>query len=391
MLVSDKPTLNVSWVKDARSNLFHQGNLMDQQESGRRPRKTNRLSLPADLTTPVYGLFALGILYTLYLAHQIILPIILAIMASLLLSPLVHRASRWRIPRVVSALVLVLSLLLAMAGIGVAVATPALQWAERAPQGVSRLLLGQGEFMSTIDRVSESARKVEAQVDGLSENAEQPTTVVMQTDSWRNQLMSKVQNGLAGLALALALTYFLLVSGDRLIQNLIRQQPREQRRRSLHIVRDAQREIGQYLAVIGLSNVIVGITTGLLCWAVGLPDPVVWGLVAGLARFIPYLGVILTIILLAIVSATSLDQLWMMAIVPLGYLILTSLVGFFIEPWVHGFRMAINPVIIFVSIFFWGWLWGPVGVLLAVPLMTVIQVVLRQIPVLWPVYRVIAR
>ena len=74
-----------------------------------------------------------------------------------------------------------------------------------------------------------------------------------------------------------------------------------------------------------------------------------------------------------------------------GVLGLTTLVGFFIEPWIHGFRMAINPVIIFVSIFFWGWLWGPVGVLLAVPLMTVIQVVLKQIPKLRPVYKVIAR
>ncbi|WP_339800486.1 AI-2E family transporter [uncultured Marinobacter sp.] len=364
---------------------------MDQQDPGQPRPKRNRLSVPADLTTPVYGLFALGILYTLYLAHQIILPIILAIMTSLLLSPLVHRASRWRIPRVVSALVLVLGLLLALAGIGAAVATPALEWAERAPQGVSRLLLGQGEFRSKIDRVTESARKVEEQVEGLSDNQEQPTTVVLQTDSWRNQLMTKVQNGLAGLALALALTYFLLVSGDRLIQNLIRQQPRKQRRRSLRIVHDVQHEIGQYLAVIGLSNVIVGTATGLLCWAAGLPDPVVWGLVAGLARFVPYLGVILTIVLLAVVSATSLDELWMMAIAPMGYLALTSLIGFFIEPWVHGFRMAINPVIIFVAIFFWGWLWGPVGVLLAVPLMTVIQVVLGQIPALRPVYRVIAR
>jgi len=114
-------------------------------------------------------------------------------------------------------------------------------------------------------------------------------------------------------------------------------------------------------------------------------------LIAGLARFIPYLGVILTILLLAVVSAISLDAVWLMAFAPLGYLGLTTLVGFFIEPWVHGFRMAINPVVIFVSIFFWGWLWGPVGVLLAVPLMTVIQVVLKQIPKLRPVYRVIAR
>lgn len=349
------------------------------------------LKVPAELTTPVYGLFVLGILYTLYLAHQIVLPIVLAIMASLLLTPLVDRAERWRIPRVISALVLVLCLLGALLSVAAAVATPAIEWAERAPQGLSRLLVGDSPFKSQIDRVTESARRVEEQMEELADNGERPTTVVLQTDSWRSQLMSKAQNGLAGLALTLALTYFLLVSGDRLIKNFIRQQPRLRRRQSLRIVQGAQDQVAQYLAVIGISNVVVGVTTALMCWAIGLPEPAVWGLVAGLARFIPYLGVILTISLLAVVSATSLDTLWMMALAPLGYLVLTSLVGFFIEPWIHGFRMAINPVIIFVSIFFWGWLWGPVGVLLAVPLMTVIQVVLRQIPSLRPVYRVIAR
>lgn len=347
----------------------------------------------SDLATPLNGLFALGILYTLYLAHQIVLPIVLAILTSLLLFPVVKKAyDRFGIPRVLSSLVLVAVVLAGLVGIGVAVATPAMEWAQQAPEGVSRLLMGESGLKSQIDKVNESARKVEESVDDLSENEQTTTnTVVLQTDSWRNQLLTKARNGAAGLALALALTYFLLVGGDRIILNFVRQLPKQQRRNVLHIARDSQQQIAQYLAVLSLSNLLVGTITGLICWAVGLPDPAVWGLVAGLARFIPYLGVILTITLLAVVSATSLDTLWMMAIAPVGYLALTSTVGFFIEPWIHGFRMAINPVVIFVSIFFWGWLWGPVGVLLAVPLMTVIQVVVKQIPKLRPIYKVIAR
>lgn len=356
------------------------------EESG--PGKTPQ----SDLATPLYGLFALGILYTLYLAHQIVLPIVLAILTSLLLFPLVKKAyEKAGIPRVLSSLVLVLLVLAGLAGIGIAVATPAVEWAQKAPQGISRLLVGESEILNQIDKVSESAKKVEESVGDLSDSQESTSTVVLQTDSWRNQLLAKARNGAAGLALTLALTYFLLVGGDRIIQNFVRQLPRGQRRNVLHIARDSQHQIAQFLGVLSLSNLLIGIITGLICWGVGLPDPAVWGLVAGLARFIPYLGVILTITLLAVVSATSLDTLWMMAIAPAGYLALTSTVGFFIEPWIHGFRMAINPVIIFVSIFFWGWLWGPVGVLLAVPLMTVIQVVLKQIPRLRPIYRVIAR
>jgi predicted PurR-regulated permease PerM len=347
----------------------------------------------SELAMPLNGLFALGILYTLYLAHQIVLPITLAALTSLLLFPLVKKAQeKARIPRVLSALVLVLLVLAAMAGVGATVATPAVEWAQKAPQGISRLLVGDSDIVSQIGKVSESARRVEESVGDLSQNPDSTSsTVVLQTDSWRDQVLNKAQNFVAGLALALALTYFLLVGGDRIILNLVRQLPREQRRNVLRIARDSQQQIAQFLAVLSLSNVLVGTTTGLVSWAVGLPDPAVWGLVAGLARFIPYLGVILTTTLLTIVSAISLDTFWMMTVAPLSYLLMTSTIGFFIEPWIHGFRMAINPVIIFVSIFFWGWLWGPVGVLMAVPLMTVIQVVLKQIPKLRPIYKVIAR
>jgi predicted PurR-regulated permease PerM len=366
---------------------------MNGQPTNNEPAgESKRPLISSDLATPIYGLFGLGILYTLYVAHQIVLPIILAVMTSLLLSPLVKRAYvKWRIPRMVSSLILVLLVLAGIVGITLAVATPALKWVEEVPQGISRLLVGESEISRQIARVTESAEQVERSVEEISDSDQQPSTVVLQTDSWRSQLMAKVRNGIAGLALALALTYFLLVSGDRLIHNFIRQLPIDQRKTVLRMTHESQHQIAQYLGVLGLSNLVVGTTTGLICWAVGLPDPAVWGLVAGLARFIPYLGNILSISLLTIVSVVSLEELWMMAIAPLGFLGLTTLVGLFIEPWIHGFRMAINPVIIFVSIFFWGWLWGPVGVLLAVPLMTVIQVVLKQIPKLRPVYKVIAR
>jgi predicted PurR-regulated permease PerM len=383
----------LAWILPGQFISRYAGFIMDGQSTNNEPAGENKHPLiSSDLATPIYGLFGLGILYTLYVAHQIVLPIILAVMTSLLLSPLVKRAYvKWRIPRMVSSLIFVLLVLAGIVGITLAVATPALKWVEEVPQGISRLLVGESEISRQIARVTESAEQVEKSVEELSETEQQATTVVLQTDSWRSQLMAKVRNGIAGLALALALTYFLLVSGDRLIHNFIRQLPIEQRKTVLRMTHESQHQIAQYLGVLGLSNLVVGTTTGLICWAVGLPDPAVWGLVAGLARFIPYLGNILSISLLTIVSVVSLDELWMMAVAPLGFLGLTTLVGLFIEPWIHGFRMAINPVIIFVSIFFWGWLWGPVGVLLAVPLMTVIQVVLKQIPKLRPVYKVIAR
>lgn len=346
---------------------------------------------PVDLKVPVYGLFLLGVLYTLYLAHEILFPILLAVLTALALAPMVRWAGRrLRIPRPISALMAVLALLAAMIGLAWAVVMPMLDWAERAPHGVSQLLLGQSELTSQLDRLSQSAREIEEQIEALGED-NGPDAVVVQTSNWREDLASGAQRTVAAIALALTLTYFLLVGGDRLIQNLVRQLPRRHRRTVLRVIKGSQQQIASYLAVVCSSNALVGVAIGLVAWAAGLPTPAVWGLIAGLTRFIPYLGVIIALLLLTVVSAYTHDEIWMIALVPASYLLLSALVGVFVEPWIHGYRMAINPVVIFVAIFFWGWLWGPVGALLAVPLMTVIQVVLRQIEPLRPVYRVIAR
>ncbi|MEX0730212.1 MAG: AI-2E family transporter [Aquisalimonadaceae bacterium] len=349
------------------------------------------------LRISVHGLFCLGILYTLYLAHQVILPITLAVLASLLLAPLVGYLARFGMPRAVSAGVLLLLLVSAVAGTATLASKPLLEWMEHAPAGISRLLVQDGELREVLGRMSSSARQVEKAVEELrepppEEEGEVPAKVVLESESWRGQLLVNARDAAAALALGLALSYFLLISGNRLISNYVDQLPsRVRRRNTLRMVRDCQREIARYLAVITVSNSLVGLLTGVMAWAVGLPSPVVWGVIATLLRFVPYLGVVITVALLLLVSAANLEEPFMMLVVPLGYLLLNTVVGFFLEPWIHGYRLSVNPVVIFLGIFFWGWLWGPIGVLLAVPLMTVIQVVLRHVQALRPIYRVIAR
>ena len=356
-----------------------------------------RALFPPDdpLRISVHGLFALGVLYTLYLAHQVVLPVTLAILVSLLLSPAVSALARRGIHRAVAAFVTLTLFVSLLAGTAWMTAQPMLEWAEHAPDGLARLMVRDGGLREAFDSMTDSARQMEEAMEELREEeaAEQePTTVVLESESWRGQLMVNARNTGVAVVLALALSYFLLVGGNSLILNFTQQlRTRERRRKTLRMVRDCRREIGRYLLVITLSNGSVGLLTGLMAWAVGLPSPAVWGLIAALLRFVPYLGVVATVALLLIVSAASLESLvWVLA-VPAGYLLLNTVVGFFIEPWIHGYRLSVNPVVIFLAIFFWGWLWGPVGVLLAVPLMTVIQVILRHVESLRPVHDVIAR
>lgn len=355
---------------------------------------SNQENIVESLKTPVYGLFVLAILYTFYLAHQIVLPIVLAILVTLLFSPAVERLyKKWRVPKSISSLLLLLSLLAAMAGIVAAVSQPLLEWAARAPQTLSQLLVGDSDIQRHISTITDTAAKIEEQLEEqMGDNGgETPQTVVLQTDSWRNQLTTGLYQTASGVTLALALTYFLLVSGDRMLLNLADQMKRRKRRIMMRIIRSGQEQIARYLGVITLTNTSIGVAIGLIAWGMGMPSPVVWGLIVALTRFIPYLGVFIAFALLTIVSVTTFDVLWQMAVVPLSFMVISSLVGFFLEPYIHGMRLAVNPVVIFIAIFFWGWLWGPVGVFIAVPLMTVIMVVISHIPQMNGVYQVLSK
>lgn len=333
-----------------------------------------------NLTTPIYGLFFLAILYTLYLAHEILLPIILALLLSMLLAPLVGKAERrLKVPRTLSSLVFMLMVITLIGAVSYGIVKPLSEWADRAPSAVQRIFTGESEMERQMERFRQTAQQIEEEMDDVSQE-DRPQPVVLQQESWQSQALERAQNAAIGLALALALTYFLLVSGDTLVKNLAMQMRRSRRQIFMRIVRSGQEQVARYLAVITTTNLSIGIITGLVAWGVGLPTPVLWGLVATLSRFIPYIGVILGVALLAVVSVASFDELWKIAVVPGSFMLMTSVVGFFIEPYIHGMRMAVNPIIVFVSIFFWGWLWGPVGVLLAVPLMTVIMVVVSHIP-----------
>lgn len=347
-----------------------------------------------DLSTPIYGLFILAILYTFYLAHEVVLPIVLALLVTLLLSPAVEALlKRFGIPKAISSLVLLLTLIGGIVGIGAAMSGPLLQWAERAPSTVAELFVGESEVQQRIEQLTSTAQQLEEQLNEEmgDEEGEATQTVVLQAESWRSQLAEGAYQTIAGVTLALALTYFLLVSGDRMLLNLAAQLSRRKRAIMMRIVRNGQTQIARYLGVITLTNMAIGTAIGLIAWAVGLPTPVVWGVVVALTRFIPYLGVMIAFGLLTIVSVASFDELWMIAIVPASFIIISTLVGFFLEPYIHGMRLAVNPVIIFVSIFFWGWLWGPIGVFIAVPLMTVIMVIVSHIPSMQAVYRVLSK
>ncbi|MBL8582251.1 MAG: AI-2E family transporter, partial [Rhizobiaceae bacterium] len=144
--------------------------------------------------------------------------------------------------------------------------------------------------------------------------------------------------------------------------------------RALRVVFDVEREISRYLLTVALINGGLGLAIALGLWAIGMPTPFVWGAAAALLNFLPYIGALITILVVAAISLVTFDSLSYAFLAP-GFVVLCNVIeGQFITPLIVGRRLEINAVAIFIAVAFWSWLWGFVGALIAVPLLVIIKV-----------------
>jgi predicted PurR-regulated permease PerM len=173
----------------------------------------------------------------------------------------------------------------------------------------------------------------------------------------------------------LVLLYFLMASDDFFLRKAVRVMPTlRDKIRAVEIGRHIEVDIGRYFVSFASICTGVGVAVAIIAWATGLPTPALWGVVAGVLNFVPYLGPAITLVVITVVSVLTFDGLPQALLPPLLYLGLETIEGNVIQPLAFGRSLSLNPVGIFVSLLFWGWLWGPLGILLAVPILVVIKV-----------------
>lgn len=339
----------------------------------------NKQARIGDWALPLLAILA--VLYTLRVARDVLLPITLALIFALLLAPAVSRLQQWRCPRSLAALLLIAICIGSIGGGFYALASPASDWLQRAPEAVSVIR----HHLHDVNGDNDDVDAATASLDSLAEEFSSPSNpkiekVVIADPGWRGELWESLKNfGVYG-TLSVIMLFFLLSSGEALIQRCINSLPSHRDKSTAkELVGHAQQQMSRYLLTITLVNVAVGAITSIGLWLIDFPDPALWGALAALLRYIPYLGVSITVMLLTIVSAVSFGDLTGILVAPLGYALFTALVGQFVDPFVHGFRFSLNPIVVFLWIFFWGWLWGAPGVLLAVPLLTLFQVVCQHV------------
>ena len=340
-------------------------------ETGRLSRSANRQPVA------VGGLFVLAWIAALYFARAVILPVALAVLLTLLLRPVIRVLSRIHIrPALGSAMVV--AVLLGGTGYGVSqLADPATDWITKAPDTFHRM----EDKLRTLLWPAGQINKVASQVEKLATEGdeEKPQKVEVKSNGLTGVLFSWTKSVVAEAALTVVLLYFLLSSEAFLTRKLVGVLSREEdKTRAVEITSAVEHSMSRYLFTVTMINIGLGVVTGLAMFLLGMPNPGLWGVMAALMPFIPYLGAMVGVVVLTAVAFTVFESSGQAMVPPLIYAALACLEGGFVTPAILGRRLVLNPVAILLSLMFWGWLWGIIGAILAVPLLTTLKIVCDQ-------------
>jgi predicted PurR-regulated permease PerM len=323
--------------------------------------------IPRLVLVPLIGIFVIMLFAALYFARDIALPIVLAFLFAITFSPIVRRLQRRGVPPAATALTLVFGLALASFSGLYMLSGPVMQWIEAAPaigQQVQYKLLPLRRPIAAVKELSEAAEEVDGESDPSVQKVEVRENVTLSVAAGG---VSRFL-GMAGLTFTLLL--FLLASGTTLHEKIVRVIPTfKDKKRALRLIYDVEHEVSQYLLTVTCINAGLGAVVATAMWVAGMPSPLLWGVAAALLNFIPFLGAVVGMSMVALVAVVSFDTLSQAALPPLLYLAATSIEGGIITPMIIGRRLALNTVAILLALALWAWLWGVVGALIAVPLL----------------------
>ncbi|GJM10984.1 MAG: AI-2E family transporter [Lysobacteraceae bacterium] len=339
-----------------------------------------RLRIDALPSISVTGLFLIALGYTLYFAAPLFIPIVFAILLKFLLSPIVAYLRRAGIPSGLSSALLVAAIV-GVLGFALSVlAKPADRWVTEAPKtmrDIERKLWTAKGHLADIQELAKD-------VDKLTDVASAPTTVapvVVEKPSILQRIVEKTPSVIGMGAITLFLTFFLLASGDSWMRRLTRMGRTWSERRMIVTTANAiQSELSRYLGIVTVINICLGLAVAAVMWALGVPNPLLWGAMAGIFNYAPYLGAMASTVVLSLVGLATFPTMAEGLTVPAAFLALTIIEGQLITPMVVGHRMSVDPTIVFLSVLVWGWIWGVPGALMAVPIVTSLKVIADRVP-----------
>ncbi len=331
-------------------------------------------SLRQDVTVirrAVVIMATIAVFSTLYFARDLFLPIVAAVLLALTLSPVVRAASRWGVPAPLSAFVLITGTGAVLALALYLLSGPVSDLIDQAPQMEADLrhkLAGVLEAMRVIKEASQHVEDLSATSTAPTVSLEQPGLIVFAAGTTAQVLSLGF--------VALALAFFLLASGDMFYVKLVESVPTfADKRRAVGIMRDVERQMSHYLLTVTLINAGLGVCLGAAMYAVGMPNPFLWGAAGFALNFVPFVGALIGGAVVAAVGILTFDTLLAGLLPAAIYLTITSIEGQLVTPSIVGRRMELNTVAVILALIVWSWLWSIAGALMAVPLLVLFKVI----------------
>jgi predicted PurR-regulated permease PerM len=329
----------------------------------------------------VLGLLILACFYTLYFARAFLLPVMLAWILSLLLKPLVRLMSKARISEVIGAAIVLITFVgIFLIGL-VFLSGPASDWIKRAPESLERVDRKVRHLLNSASDFTAAAEKVQH----LAESTTDETPKVeLKGPGVMTKFLSQTKVACIMAAEVFVLLFFFLAAGDIFTLKLIQILPRlRDKKRAVEIVRETEKGISEYLIAITMVNLYEGVAIGTGLGLLGLPNPVLWGVLAFAANYVPYIGALVAGGIVTMVALVSFDSMGRALIAPAIYFGV-NFSDNFIAPYILGKRLVLNPLVVFLGVMFWGWIWGLAGVLLAVPMTMIFKIVCDRTTMLAP-------
>ena len=343
------------------------------------PDKTPRPRPRASTALVVLATLAAG--YTLWAAQELLLPVLLALFFALIGNPILRLLRRLWIPRFVGA-VLVLSVgMLVTYQLGRQLVTPAAEWVRQVPSQMRDLAPKLRSLVKPVQEANRAAENIARAAGG--ETTTRPVQVVKTEGSESYRALSATPRLVASIVAVVLLTFFFMVYGQSLQKNAIALLPgRQQQRLTVEILQSIEHEISRYVLTISLINSVFGLVyAAVLHFVLDVPpdDALLWGTMAALLNFAPYVGPLIGMGVMLLMGFVSYAEPWQSLLPAVVYLGLHTLEGQLITPIILGARMALSPLVLILSLMVFGWLWGIIGLLLAVPLLVCVKLVLARV------------
>ncbi len=318
--------------------------------------------------------------FTLWAAQGLVLPVLLAMFFALVGNPIIRLLQRIYVPRFVSALLVLVLGIAGTVALGQQLVVPASEWVRQVPREMRDLAPKLRNLVKPMQEANKAAENIARAAGG--ENTAKPVQVVRTEVNDPYKALAATPRMIASVLAVVLLTFFFMVYGQSLQRNAIALLPgRQQKRLTVEILQSIEHEISRYVLTISIINALVGLAfAGALYWlGVPLDEALLWGTMAAILNFAPYVGPLIGIMIMLLMGFVAFDDVWHSVLPAAIYLGLHTLEGQIVTPIVLGARMALSPLVLILALMLCGWLWGIVGLLLAVPLLVCTKIVLSKI------------